>query len=113
MCIRDRHEPPDDFYLSVVTSWMLPPLPNGPDLLVLATDLSAIGGTVLPLQVSAVDSFLAVTDAPQRSLNITAQGSLSLAGLYTGREQLSDTLARAFQVSDYLLDRAHVWLGER
>lgn len=109
----EEHEPPDDFYLSVVTSWMLPPLPNGPDLLVLATDLSAIGGTVLPLQVSAVDSFLAVTDAPQRSLNITAQGRLSLAGLYGGREQLSDTLARAFRVSEYLLDRAHVWLNER
>ena len=48
-------------------TWALPPLPHAPDLLVLATDLAAIGGPDLPLEVSAIDSYPSVTDAPETS----------------------------------------------
>ena len=85
---------------------------NGPDLLVLATDLAGIGRTELPLEVSAIDMFGAVTDPAERSLNIAARTEVSLAQMFMGREQLGDTLDRARAVSEYLLDRAHVWLGD-
>ena len=70
-------DPPDEFHFPLVFTWALPPLPHGPDLLVLATELAGIGGTRLPLEVSAIDSFPSVTDAPERSLTVNGR----LAGL--------------------------------
>ena len=63
-------------------TWALPPLPNGPDLLVLATELAGIGGTRLPLEVSAIDSYPSVTDAPERSLTIHGRIAVSLARIF-------------------------------
>ncbi len=105
-------EPSDDLTLPVTFTWALPPLPTGPDLLVLATELAGQGGTELPLEISAVDSFAAVTDAPQRSLHIISQVQVSLARIYMAQEQLCDVLDRCYSVSDFLLDRAPAWLGE-
>ena len=111
MQLPEHLDPPDDFLLPLVVTWTLPPLPNGPDLLVLATELAGIGGTVLPLEVSAIDSYAAVTDAPQRTLSIASRSQVSLGRIYTGQEHLSDLLARSAEVSDYLLDRADAWLA--
>ncbi len=105
-------EPSDDLTLPVTFTWALPPLPIGPDLLVLATELGGIGGPELPLELSAVDSFAAVTDAPQRSLHIVSQVPVSLAKIYMAREQLCDVLDRCYTVSDFLLDRAPAWLDD-
>jgi len=93
-------------------TWSLPPLTNGPDLLVLATELAGVGGPDLPLDISAVDGFAAVTDAPERSLNVVARVELPLARIYLGEDDLCEVLDRCHAVSDYLLDRATVWLGE-
>ncbi len=112
MDLPEDAEPPDDFRLPIMITWTLPPLPNGPDLLVLATDLAGIGRTELPLEVSAIDMFGSVTDPAERSLNIAARAEISLAHMFMGREQLNDVLERALQVSEYLLDRAHVWLDD-
>ena len=57
-------------------------------------------------------AYAAVTDAPERSLSISARATVSLAGIYSGQEQLSDVLARASDVSEFLLARAPAWLGE-
>lgn len=105
-------EPPDDFHLPVIMSWMLPPLLHGPDLLVLATDLAGLGGPELPLEVSAVDAFAAVIDAPERSVSIVARVQASLTQIFLGREDLGQLLPRAAQVSEFLLDRAPAWLGD-
>lgn len=105
-------EPPDDFHLPVMVSWMLPPLLHGPDLLVLATDLAGLGGTDLPLEVSAVDAFAAVVDAPERSVNIVARVQASLAKIYLGQEDLGSVLPRSAKVCEFLLDRAPAWLGD-
>jgi hypothetical protein len=107
-------DPPDDYRFPLLFNWSLPPLPNGPDLLVLATELAGLGGTELPLEVSAIDSFPSVTDAPERSLSIVARIEVNLARILLGEEQelLCDTLDRCLAVSRYLLDRAPVWLGE-
>jgi hypothetical protein len=108
----EDEEPPDDYRFPLMFNWALPPLPKGPDLLVLATDLAGIGGPDLPLEVSAIDSFAAVTDAPERSLAIVARLDLSLANVYMGQELLCDTLDRCLAVSRFLLEHAPGWLDE-
>ena len=72
----------------------------------LATDLAGIGGPDLPLEVSAIDSYAAVTDAPERSLTIVARLEVSLSRIFAGQEQLCDTLDRCLAVSHHLLERA-------
>ncbi len=108
----EDEEPPDAFHFPMLFTWALPPLPLGPDLLVLATELAGIGGTELPLEVSAIDSYASVTDAPERSLTIVARIEVSLAKVFLGQELLCEVLDRCLAVSQYLLDRAPVWLDE-
>ena len=108
----ETEEPPDEFHFPMIFTWALPPLPMGPDLLVLATELAGIGGPDLPLEVSAIDSFAAVTDAPERSLAIVARIEVSLAKVFGGQELLCETLDRCLAVSQFLLERAPAWLDE-
>ena len=83
------------------------------DLLVLATDLAGIGGIDLPVEVSAIDSFPTVTDAPERSLSIVAKMVIDLADVYMNADDaVIAALERCKHVSLYLLDRAPAWLGE-
>lgn len=112
VAIGEDDDPPDDFHFPLIFTWALPPLPKGPDLLVLATELAGEGGPDLPLEVSAIDSFGAVTDAPERSLAIVAKVEVSLSRVFLGQEQLCDTLDHCLAVSHYLLDRAPIWLDE-
>ena len=79
----------------------------------LATELAGLGGVDLPLEVSAIDSFAAVTDAPERSLTIVSRIQVGLDRIYLGEEQLCEVLDTCHEVSTYLLDRAPIWLGER
>ena len=108
----EGEDPPDDHRFPLLFTWALPPLPSGPDLLVLATDLAGTGGTDLPLEVSAIDSYPSVTDAPERSLTIVARIEVSLARVLLGQELLCDVLDRCLVVSHYLLEQAPAWLGE-
>ena len=112
--LSEDEDPSDDLVVQIVFIWALPPLENGPDLLVLATELAGLGGPDLPTQVSAIDSFELVTDAPQRSLSVTARLETPLAALFRGDDTnwMCDALERSRAISEYLLDRAPVWLGE-
>ena len=118
MSLSEEACPSDDLTVQILFTWALPPLENGPDLLVLATELAGLGGTQLPTEVSAMDSFAEVTDAPQRSINVVARIETPLAGLYSGdfrgeeRNWVCDALDRCQAISEYLLDRAPAWLGE-
>ncbi len=104
-------DPPDLHSFPLHFTWSLPPLPSGPDLLVLATELAGVGGPDLPLEVSAIDSFGSVTDAAERTVGIVARVDVSLAGVYTGEaELLCQVLERCLGVSEYLLERSPVWL---
>ncbi len=105
-------EPPDGYEIPLVFNWSLPPLPKCPDLLLLATDLAGIGGPDLPLGISAIDSTAAVTDAPERTLSITARIDLSLADLFMRREDLCDVFERSHAVSEFLLDHSPLWLDD-
>jgi hypothetical protein len=108
----DLEDPPDDFHFPMNFTWALPPLAHGPDLLLLATELAARGGPDLPLEVSAIDSFASVTDAPERSLSIVARLEVSLSRIFLNQEQLCETLDSCLAVSRFLVDRAPVWLDE-
>ena len=105
-------DPPDGFRFPLNFTWSLPPLPKGPDLLVLATELAGIGGPDLPLEVSAIDSFGSVTDPAERSLSIVAHVEVDIGRIYLRTEQLCEVLDRCHDVSMYLLDRAPAWLDE-
>jgi hypothetical protein len=113
MALPEGDDPADTFHFPLVFTWSLPPLPKGPDLLVLATEVAGIGGTDLPLEVSAIDSYPAVTDASERSLNVVARVEVSLAKILQNQEQLCDVLDRCLAVSQYLVDRAPVWLDDQ
>src|SRR4029077_7614362 len=94
--------PPNGFAFPVHFTWTLPPLPQPPDLLVLATELAGVGGIELPIEVSAIDSFPWVTEAPERSLSIVGRVEVNLAKVYMGEEILCDTLDRCRAVSLFL-----------
>lgn len=100
----------DPYFLPLYFTWALPPLTHPPDLLVLATELAAVGGTELPLEVSAIDSFASVTDAPRRTLSIVAGVQVPLADAYMGGQVPCEVLDRCHEVSEFLLERAPAWL---
>jgi hypothetical protein len=108
----DDESPEDEFHLPMFFNWGLPPLENPPDLLILATELAGIGGPDLPMNVSAIDSTEAVTDAPERRLNIVGRVEISLTDVFMGRQPLCDALVRAHAISEFLLDSVEVWRGD-
>ena len=82
--------PPDVFQFPLIFQWTPPPLPRpagpaGPGHRALA----GVGGVELPVEVSAIDSFPSVTDAPERSLQIVAKVEVSLSRVYTVRNPSS------------------------
>jgi len=105
----DDEEPSDEYHFPLIFTWALPPLPKGPDLLVLATQLAGVSGPDLALEVSAIDSFASVTDAPERTLTVVARQHVSLAQVLAGEEQLCDVLDRCLAVSRFLLETAPAW----
>src|ERR1700704_5183006 len=111
IALDDESDPEDDFHFPLSFTWALPPLPHGPDLLVLATELAGVGGRELPVEVSATDSYPSVTDAPERTLRIVAHQKVSLLGIRRGEEVPCDTLESCLSVSRFLLEHANNWLG--
>jgi hypothetical protein len=106
-------DPPGDFMFPLVFTWTFPPLTNPPDLLVLATEVAGIGGVELPLEISAIDSFHQVTDAPERSLSVVSKINVTLASVYKANDEpLCAVLDRCREVSLDLLDRVPQWLDE-
>ena len=111
MELGDDDDPLDTFFFPLNFTWGLPPLPHGPDLLLLATELAGLGGPDLPLEVSAIDSIPAATDAPERSLRIVAHQRVSLLHIRDGDAVSCDVLERCLAVSRYLLEGAPDWLS--
>jgi hypothetical protein len=118
LSLRDRleemedefEEPENEYFLDLYFNWAVPPLMSPPDLLILATDLAGIGRTTLSVEVSAIDSYAAVTDAPERRLMLQGKSSVSLVEVLMGREQLCDVLDMSREVSEYLVDRVGGWM---
>ena len=70
--------------LPLFFKWALPPLPNPPDLLILATELAGVSGTTLPVEVSATDTYMSV----MRPAMSTAMDGASLRGRVRSRADL-------------------------
>ncbi len=106
-------EPSGDFSFPLVFTWAFPPLVHPPDLLVLATEVAGLGGLELPLEISAIDSYQKVTDAPERSLSVIGRVQISLAMVYRGEtESVCPILDKCREVSLNLLHRVPAWIGE-
>jgi hypothetical protein len=112
LALPEGDEPEELHHLPLTFTWSLPPLPRCPDLLLLATEIAGIGGPELPVEVSAVDSFAAVTDPSERTLTVVARVMVSVSQVYLGEELLCDTLERCLDVSRFLLDAAPAWLDD-
>jgi hypothetical protein len=110
--LEENEAPPEGFFFPLNFNWGLPPLKNGPDLLRLAIDLADVGGVELPLEVSAIDSFGAPTDAPERRLNVRARVPVNLSRILDGEELLCDVFDKAFSVSNFLHNEALKWLDK-
>ncbi len=108
----EGEEPEERFEVPLTFTWSLPPVPYGPDLLLLATELAGIGGPDLPVEVSAVDSFQIVTDPSVRTLTVVARVSVGMWQVYMGEEMLCDVLERCLEVSRFLLESAPAWIDE-
>lgn len=106
-------EPSGDFSFPLMFTWAFPPLVHPPDLLVLATDVAGLGGLDLPLEISAIDSYQKVTDAPERSLTVIGRVPISLAMVYRGdTESVCPILDKCREVSLDLLHRVPAWIGD-
>lgn len=105
-------DPVSTLSLPLLFTWSMPPLPQCPDLLVLATELAGIGGPNLPIEVSAVDSYASVTDPAERSLTIVARVEALLSEIFMATENNCELLDQCQAVSKFLLDRAPAWMGE-
>lgn len=110
LALEEEDDPKDDFYFTLLFTWGLPPLPNGPDLLRLAIDLAGIGEIDFPLETSAIDSFANPTDAAERRLTVVSKREVSLARVIGGEEMQCEAFDKCLAVSNYLLDNADQWL---
>jgi len=105
----DFSEPEGEFRIPLYFNWALPPLGDPPDLIILSAELAGVGGHGLPMEVSAVDSFGALSALPERRLSLVGKTEVSLVDVMMGRETLCETLDRCREVSEYLVDQATGW----
>ena len=112
-----EHIEPDEeqerrMQLPLFFKWALPPLPKPPDLLILATELAGVSGTTLPVEVSATDTYMSVTDPASRSLSLMGRIDLSLLEMFKREVKICDVLECAHGVSTWLLDQSAAWLAD-
>ena len=100
------------FQLPMFFKWALPPLPKPPDLLILATELAGVSGTTLPVEVSATDTYMSVTDPAARTLSLVGRIDLPLTLMVLRELKTCDVLECAHEVSKWLIDQAAVWLDD-
>jgi hypothetical protein len=104
-------DPSETHQFTLVFTWSLPPLAMAPDLLMLATELAGKGGTLLPLEVAALDTIPSVIDAPERSLSITAKTAVTLLRIYRGEDLPCEIFEISQAVSLFLVEQAERWLA--
>ena len=104
--------PPAGFTFPLVFTWTLPPLPDPPDLLVLATELAGIGASSCRSRSRRSTHI----QRDRRSGAIALDGCLpaiDLSDVYLNNDHtVAANLERCKHVSLYLLERAKDWLGD-
>ena len=106
--IDEEHE--SQLELPLFFKWALPPLPNPPDLLILATELAGVSGTTLPVEVSATDTFMSVTDPARRSLSLVGRLDFRIRDMFLREVNVCDVLECAHGLSMWLLEQSESWL---
>ena len=101
---------PSSITVPLTFAFILPPLIDDPDLLLITTSLAGIGGMQLPLHVSATQSYTAVEDKPACTLNISASVDIALMNIYGEHDLACETLEKAHAVCEFLLALAPAWL---
>ena len=96
--------------LPLFFKWGLPPLPNPPDLLILATELAGVSGMTLPVEVSATDTYMSVTDPARRSLSLVGRVDLRIRDMFMREVDMCDILECAHGLSMWLLEQSESWL---
>lgn len=98
-----------EFRLPLFFNWGLPPLKQQPDLVVIAAELAGIGGLDLPIEVSVLESYAALSDGPELRLSIVGKVQVSLLNVMNGTEKMCEILDRCREVSEWLVDHADDW----
>ena len=57
-------------------------MPRPPDLLIFATELAGVSSITLPVEVSATDTYMSVTDPAPRSLSLVGRLDLPLREMF-------------------------------
>jgi len=99
----------DDFPVPMLFTWRLPALGNPPDLVMLATELSGIGGINVPIEVSGVDYFGPLSTEPLRELSLTGTINIPIARLMYDPDSMCEMLDKAHDVSNHLVDAVETW----
>jgi hypothetical protein len=107
----EDQDPPDGYELPLTLTWSLPPVPEGTDLLGLMVDLSAVAGTEMPIEVSAVDAYPSVAEVPARRLGVTSRLKIPLGKIFLGEENLCPILDKCTEISNFLIAKSTEWLG--
>jgi hypothetical protein len=102
-------EPEGEWTSQLVFNWALPALQAPPELVIVSAELAGIAGTLIPIEVSAVDSFGALSNAPERRLSMVGKVDVSLVDVMLGREKLCDVLDTCRDVSEWIVDNAASW----
>ncbi len=105
----DLLETERNYVVPLLFNWALPPLGNPPDLVILAAELAGIAGPDLPIEVSAVDSFGALSDRPERRLSLVGKAEVAIVSVMTGDETMCDLLERCRDTSEYIVKEADQW----
>jgi hypothetical protein len=105
-------DPAGKFVVPFLFNWSLPPLGDRPDLIVLAAELAGKGGLELPIEVSAVDTFGALSAGVESQLSIVAKVDVSLIDLMYRQDTLCEVLDRVHDISLYLIEESRSWMVE-
>lgn len=98
-----------NYVVPLLFNWALPPLGNPPDLVILAAELAGIAGPDLPIEVSGVDSFGALSEKPERRLSLVGKAEVAIVSVMTGEATMCDLLDRCYETSEFIVKEADQW----
>ena len=103
----------DEYAVTFLFNWSLPPLEHPPDLIMLSADLGGIGGIDLPIEVSSVQSMGALASAEDRRLSVVGTAKRSLVDLMFSQDSFCEVFDRVHDVSMHFVANVDAWTGSQ